>query len=146
MHDTDCTDQVVGDILSSWRYDISEVSKEMRTDYESHLAECEHCRSRQRLHRSIDVALIGLTTISTIAFVLALAVIHQVQPLRNFAVATLHLRQMSIALSLQQAAIMGLLFSAMAWVLVAIATPVPEYLSDVLQQLPAEIRQRRKHF
>src|SRR6202000_349268 len=60
---TACTDQVVGDILSSWRYDISGISPEMRKDYESHFEECAHCRSRQRLHRTIDVALIGVRTL-----------------------------------------------------------------------------------
>ena len=27
----------------------------MRGDYEAHLAECAHCRSRQVLHRTIDI-------------------------------------------------------------------------------------------
>jgi len=70
---TACTDQVVGDILSGWRYDISGISPEMRTDYESHLAMCDHCRSRQRLHRTIDVVLIGISTLSilSIGFLIA---------------------------------------------------------------------------
>ena len=46
-----CTDPVVGKILAGWRYDISGLAPEMRGDYEAHLAECEFCRSRQRLHR-----------------------------------------------------------------------------------------------
>jgi len=29
-------------------------------DYENHFAGCEHCRSRQRMHRIIDVGLIAL--------------------------------------------------------------------------------------
>ena len=49
-----CTDQVVGDILSSWRYDISGIAPEMRTDYEEHLRTCVYCQKRQRLHRMID--------------------------------------------------------------------------------------------
>ena len=68
-----CTDSVVGDILSSWRYDISGISPEMRIDYEEHLATCAFCRSRQRLHRTIDVALISLSTLCILAFLLALA-------------------------------------------------------------------------
>jgi len=68
---TPCTDQVIGDILSSWRYDISGISPEMRTDFEQHFVECQHCRSRQRLHRTVDVTLIGLATLSTLAFLLA---------------------------------------------------------------------------
>ena len=43
-----CVDQVVGDILAGWRYDISGIAPEMCGDYEQHFAECVHCRSRQR--------------------------------------------------------------------------------------------------
>jgi hypothetical protein len=128
---TPCTDQVVGDILSSWRYDISGISPEMRTDYEQHFEECQYCRSRQRLHRTVDVTLIGLATVSMLAFLLALAVIHRVEPLRNWAVMNLHLRQIDVVLTLQTAAGFGLLVSALAWILVAIATPAPVYLTDM---------------
>ena len=31
-----CVDQVVGDILAGWRYDISGITPEMRGDYEDH--------------------------------------------------------------------------------------------------------------
>jgi hypothetical protein len=128
---TSCTDPVVGDILSSWRYDISGISPEMRIDYERHLEECQHCRSKQRVHRTIDVTLIGLATLSMLAFLLALAVIHRVEPLRYWAVAHLHLRQMYVVLTLQAAAVLGLLISTLAWILVAIATPAPVYLADM---------------
>jgi hypothetical protein len=128
---TPCTDQVVGDILSSWRYDISGISPEMRTDYEQHFEECQHCRSRQRLHRTVDVTLIGLATVSMLAFLLALAVIHRVEPLRNWAVMNLHLHQIDVVLTLQTAAGFGLLVSVLAWILVAIATPAPVYLTDM---------------
>ena len=50
-----CTDRVVGDILSSWRYDISGLAPEMRVDYEAHLAECTRCHTRQRIHRAVDI-------------------------------------------------------------------------------------------
>jgi hypothetical protein len=125
-----CTDQVVGDILSSWRYDISGISPEMRTDYEEHLQVCEHCRSRQRLHRAIDVTLIGISTLSVLAFILALAVIHHVQPLRDW-VLVMHLDGRYVALTLQMAAMFGLLISLCSWVLVAVATPVPVYLTGM---------------
>jgi hypothetical protein len=128
---TPCTDQVIGDILSSWRYDISGISPEMCTDYEQHFVECQHCRSRQRLHRTVDVTLIGLATASMLAFLLALAVIHRVEPLRNWAVMNLHLRQIEVVLTLQAAAVVGLLVSVLAWILVAIATPAPVYLTDM---------------
>jgi hypothetical protein len=128
---TPCTDPVIGDILSSWRYDISGISPEMCTDYEQHFVECQHCRSRQRLHRTVDVTLIGLATASMLAFLLALAVIHRVEPLRNWAVMNLHLRQLEVVLTLQAAAVVGLLVSVLAWILVAIATPAPVYLTDM---------------
>jgi hypothetical protein len=147
---TRCTDQVVGDILSSWRYDISGISPEMRTDYEDHLAGCAHCRSRQRLHRTVDVALIGISTLSILIFLLALAVIHHIEPMRNWAIVDLHLSHRSVAVTLQAAAALGLFVSLLAWVLVAIATPAPVYLTGmalaqarVLQdRIPEELRPR----
>jgi hypothetical protein len=150
MQTSGCTDRVVGDILSSWRYDISGITPEMRRDYEQHLVECAHCCRRQRLHRTIDVALIGLSTVSIAAFLFALAVIHHVQPLHHWALVNLHLWQMSIVLSLQAAAIAGLLASLLIWVLVAVATPAPVYLvgvaraqARVLQdRIPEELRER----
>jgi hypothetical protein len=125
-----CTDQVVGDILSSWRYDISGISPELRIDYEEHLRACDHCRHRQRLHRAIDVALIGISTLSILAFLLALAVIHRVQPLHSWAL-IMHLDGRQVALTLQMGAMFGLLISLVSWVLVAVATPVPVYLADI---------------
>src|ERR1700748_96116 len=85
-HPGGCVDPVVGDILSSWRYDISGITPAMRGDYEAHLAECSVCHGRQRLHRTIDVTLITLSTVSTAAFLLALAVIHHIDPLQHFAI------------------------------------------------------------
>lgn len=131
-----CVDPVVGDILSSWRYDISGITPSMRRDYEDHFAECAYCRSRQRLHRTVDVVLIGTTTLSTAAFLLALAIIHHIQPLQHWALVSLHLWEIPIVLSLQAAAIVGLLLSLLCWVLVAIATPAPMFLTGVaLSQL-----------
>jgi hypothetical protein len=149
MQTTACTDRVVGDILSSWRYDISGITPEMRRDYEQHLVECAHCRSRQRLHRTVDVVLISLSTVSIAAFLFGLAVIHKVQPLQHWALVDLHLWQMSIVLSLQAAAIAGLLVS-LIWVLAAVATPAPVYLAEVAMaqarvlqdRIPEELRER----
>jgi hypothetical protein len=126
-----CVDPIVGDILSSWRYDISGITPAMRGDYEDHFTECAYCRRRQRLHRTIDVVLIGTTTISTAAFVLALAIIHHIQPLQHWALVSLHLWEIPIVLSLQAAAVAGLLLSFLCWVLVAIATPAPVFLTDM---------------
>jgi hypothetical protein len=142
-----CTDSVVGDILSSWRYDISGISPEMRIDYEEHLATCAFCRSRQRLHRTIDVALISLSTLCIAAFLLA--VIHHVEPLRSAAV-VMHLEHTAVVFTLQAAAVLGLLASLAAWILVAIATPAPGYLTGVAMEqarvlqdrIPEELRSR----
>jgi hypothetical protein len=147
---TACTDRVIGDILSSWRYDISGITPEMRRDYEQHLVECSHCRKRQSLHRTIDVVLIGVSSVSIAAFLFGLAVIHHVQPLQHWALVDLHLGSMSIVLSLQAAAIAGLLFSLMVWVLVAVATPAPVYIAEVAlaqarvlqDRIPEELRER----
>jgi predicted anti-sigma-YlaC factor YlaD len=144
-----CTDSVVGDILSSWRYDISGISPEMRVDYEEHLENCPYCRSRQRLHRVIDVTLIGLSTLSIVVFLLALAVIHHVEPLRTWSV-VMHLEHTQLVLTLQAAAVLGLLASLVAWVLVAVATPAPIYLTGVAieqarvlqDRIPEELRSR----
>jgi hypothetical protein len=140
-HDV-CVDPVVGDILSSWRYDISGITKAMRGDYEGHFAECAHCRSKQRLHRTVDVALIGLTTISTAAFVLALAIIHHIQPLQHWALVNLHLWEIPIVLSLQSAAIVGLLVSLVCWLLVAVATPAPVFLTGVAMNQARSLQER----
>jgi hypothetical protein len=145
-----CTDQVIGDILSSWRYDISGISPEMRTDYEEHLASCDHCKRRQRLHRTIDVVLIGVTTFSVLAFILALAVIHRMEPLRHLAL-VMHLDHRAMQLTLQSAAVMGLLVSLFSWVLVAITTPAPVYITGMAMaqarvlhdRIPEEFRGRR---
>jgi hypothetical protein len=139
-----CTDQVVGDILSSWRYDISGISPEMRIDYEEHLEVCEHCRSRQRLHRAIDVTLIGLSTLSILTFLLALAVIHHVQPLRDW-VLIMHLDGRQMALTLQTAAMFGLLVSLVSWVLVAVATPAPVYLTGMALTQARMLHSRLPH-
>jgi hypothetical protein len=129
-----CTDQVVGDILSGWRYDISGLSPEMRTDYVNHLEECAHCSSRQRLHRTIDVTLMVISSVSILVFLLATAVIHR-GPFGSMRVAELQYRNLSFALTLQMAAVGGLLFSLLMWILVAIATPAPKLISGTVKQV-----------
>jgi len=146
---TACTDQVVGDILSGWRYDISGISPEMRTDYERHLEVCDHCRRRQRFHRTIDVVLIGISTLCILAFLFALAVIHRMQPLHNWAL-VMHLEHRLIVMTLQTAAALGLLVSLLSWVLVAVTTPAPLYITGVAlaqarvlqERIPEELRGR----
>ena len=136
-----CSEPVISDILSSWRYDISGSSPAVRGDLEEHLAECRQCRTRQRVHRTIDVTLIGLATLSILAFLLAIAVIHHLEPLRAWAVA-LHMRQIAFALSLQDLAVAGLLVSMLAWLLVALMTPAPVFLSEVAMTQARGIRNR----
>jgi hypothetical protein len=150
MAKTQCTDRVVGAILSSWRYDISGISPDMRRDYVHHFEECLHCRQRQKLHRAIDVTLATLTAASVLVFLLALAVIHRIEPLQHWALVDLELERVTIYLTLSSAAVAGLLFSIAAFVLVATMTPAPGYLTgmarerarELEQQLPEEIRER----
>jgi hypothetical protein len=131
-----CTDPIVGKILAGWRYDISGLAPEMGSDYEEHFAACEHCRSRQRLHRTIDIALIVLASVSAGVFLLAFGVIRHFGP-RN-------------AFWLEIAALVGFALSALIWLIVAVATPAPMAVVDVAMlgarhvhdRLPAEIRER----
>ncbi len=127
-----CNDQVVGDILSGWRYDLSSVAPATRGDYEAHLSSCFHCRARQRLHRTIDVVLLGLFTVSFFAFLLATAIIHRA-PWGQTSLASLHTRHLSFAFTMQTAAMGGLLFSLLMWILVAIATPAPYLIQSTVQ-------------
>jgi len=139
-----CTDPVIGDILSGWRYDISGLSVAMRTDYDQHLSDCAYCRRRQHLARTIDVLLISVTSLSILAFLLAAVVLHRVEAVAhvgNLVHARLH--HTAITISLEAVAIAGLLVSMLLWVLVAIATPLPGLFADALQQrIPPHIRER----
>src|ERR1700680_3345862 len=142
-HHSSCTDQVVGDILSGWRYDISGLSPAMRTDYEVHLTECSHCRSKQRLHRTVDVLLISVSSLSILAFLLAAVVMNRVEAITHVGQVQLHLRHTAVYLSLEAVAIIGLLISTLLWVLVAIATPLPGFLGDIVQsRMPADLLER----
>ncbi len=139
-----CTDQVVGDILSGWRYDISGLSPAMRTDYEQHLSECSHCRRRQTIARTIDVLLISVSTLSIVAFLLAAVIIHRVELITHIGKVQVHLNHAhAVAISLEAVAVTGLVLSTLLWVLVAIATPLPGYLGEIVQQrLPSDLRDR----
>lgn len=132
----ECTDQVVGKILAGWRYDISGITPEMRGDYEAHFASCEHCRSRRRLHRSIDIGLIVLGTLSAVLFLVAFAIIHHFQPKHAFL--------------LELVALAGFVLSALVWLIVAVSTPAPVVMVDaartgvktVHDRLPDKVRER----
>ena len=123
---TQCVDQVVGDILASWRYDISGIFPEMRGDYEAHFAECEHCRRRQRLHRTIDFSLIGLATVSAFVFLVVFAVIRYIKPTHAFI--------------LEVGSLAGFALSALLWLGVAVATPAP-----IVAVQAARLQARRMH-
>jgi hypothetical protein len=131
-----CVDPVVGKILAGWRYDISGIAPEMRGDYERHFSACDYCRSRQRLHRAIDLSLIVLASVSAGVFLLAFGVIHHFEPRHT--------------LILELVALGGFALSALIWLVVAVATPAPITMVDIARmgarhvhdRLPAEIRER----
>lgn len=131
-----CIDPIVGKILAGWRYDISGLAPDMRGDYEGHLAACERCHSRQKMHRLIDVGLIALASISAAVCLLAFGVIRYLGPRHAF--------------WLEIAALTGFALSAVIWLGVAVATPAPVTMLDAAKQgarrvhdrLPEEIRQR----
>lgn len=131
-----CVEPIVGKILAGWRYDISGLALEMRGDYELHFAACEHCRSRQKLHRLIDISLIVLASVSAGVFLLAFAAIRYFEPRHAF--------------WLEVGALAGFALSALIWLIVAVATPAPMAVVDVAKlgarhvhdHLPPEIRDR----
>ncbi len=127
---------MVGKILAGWRYDISGLASEMRGDYELHFATCERCRSRQKLHRIVDISLIVLASASATVFLLAFAAVRYFEPRHAF--------------WLEVGALAGFALSALIWLIVAVATPAPTAVVDVAKlgarhvhdRLPAEIRER----
>jgi hypothetical protein len=142
MARTKCTDRVVGAILASWRYDISGISPEMRKDYEQHFAECPHCRARQKFHRSLDVALAVLTSLAVIFFLFALAVIRHIKPLEHVAFNIFGLDPFDMYHMLVSAAVAGILFSVVAFLLVLTATPVPSYLGGIAAERARLLEER----
>ena len=131
-----CTDKPVGAILAGWRYDISGIAPEMRSDYEAHFTECARCRSKQRLHRTIDFGLLVLTMTSGVLFLLAFLAVRHFQPNK--------------ALIMELVALGGALASAVVWIGVCMTTPAPVMAFGVVrskakemhEKLPEEIRQR----
>ena len=131
MPKTQCTDRVVGAILASWRYDISGISPEMRRDYEQHFADCSRCRARLKFHRSLDVSLVVLTSLSVFFSLFALAVLRHIKPLEHVAFNMLGLDIADTYHMLVSAAIAGVCFSVIAFALVLMATPAPTYLGGI---------------
>lgn len=148
---TICTDHVVGAILSGWRYDISGIAPDLRGDYEEHLHTCDHCRRRQRIHRTVDLLLLAATTLSFAAFLLAAVVLHRLSALSHIAMHVyLHPEAdlvhshipASITLSLEAVAILGVFVSLVLGVLVMIATPVPDMVSEMRERVAPSTRDR----
>ena len=145
-HRTDtCNDQVVGAILSGWRYDISSVPKDLRGDYEAHLGECQHCRRRQRVHRMVDVLLLAAFTLTLTAFLLAFLLVHWVEVNMHFSAVHVPLHAAensgplahlptSLTIGLKALAIGGVIVSMLLWLLVALATPAPMMLSAMFRE------------
>lgn len=121
-----CTDRVIGEILAGWRYDISGLAPEMRGDYEAHLVECVHCHNRQVLHRTIDIGLMIVASVSAVVFLVAFGAVRHFSPRH--------------ALVLELIALAGFLFFSVVWLIVAVATPAPVVVADV-----ARIHARRIH-
>jgi len=123
----------------------------MRKDYEQHFAECTQCSSRQRFHRSLDVSLTVLTSLSALFFFFALAVLKHVHPLEHVAFKILGLDIFDMYHMLVSAGIAGLCFSLIAMALVLLATPAPSYLGGIAaeraryleQHLPSAIKSLR---
>lgn len=142
MAKTQCTDRVVGAILASWRYDISGISPEMRRDYEQHFADCSRCRARLKFHRSLDVSLVVLTSLSVFFSLFALAVLRHIKPLEHVAINVLGLDFADTYHMLVSAAIAGVCFSVIAFVLVLTATPVPSYLGGIAAERARILEER----
>ena len=142
MATTRCTDPVIGAILASWRYDISGIHPEMRKDYEQHLAECSHCSGKLKFHRSLDVTLVVLTSLSVFFSLFALAVIRHIRPLEHVAFSMLGLDISDMYHMLVSAAIAGVCFSVIAFALVLMATPAPTYLGGIAAERAKVIEKR----
>jgi hypothetical protein len=147
MNARSCTDPLIGDILAGWRYDISGLSPAMRTDYDQHMTDCAHCRRRQHVARTIDVLLLSVSALSILAFLLAAAVLHRIEVIAHLGSSLHgHLLNTPITISLEAAAIAGLIVSVLLCILVAISTPIPGLVSEAVQQrIPQNIRERMKN-
>ena len=150
-----CTDQVVGAILSGWRYDISGIPADLRSDYEDHLTGCAHCRGKQRLHRTVDILLLAATTLSFAAFLLAALVMRRVEAISHITALHLKLHPLepagalaaripaSVTIGLEAVAIAGVVMSLLLWVMIAMVTPVTGIVSSALRErVSPELRDR----
>ena len=110
-----CTDQVVGNILSGWRYDISGLSPCDADRLRAAPLGVQSLSSpQQRVARTIDVLLISVSTLSIAAFLLVTVVLHRVELITHIASVHVQLHHTAVAISLQAVAFTGLLFSCLA--------------------------------
>lgn len=142
----ECTDHVIGAILTGWRYDISGVPSDLRVAYEDHLRGCQYCRGKQRLHRTIDVLLLAATTLSFAAFLLAALVMHRLEAISHITSLHVHLRPEDttqralekipavVTFSLEAIALTGVVLSMLLWTVIAMVTPVPQIVSEKLRE------------
>jgi hypothetical protein len=114
----------------------------MRKDYEQHFAECPHCRAKQQFHRSLDVTLAVLTSLSVIFFLFALAVIRHIKPLEHVAFNIFGLDLFDMYHMLVSAAVAGICFSVIAFLLVLTTTPVPSYLGGIAAERARLLEER----
>jgi hypothetical protein len=114
----------------------------MRKDYEQHFAECPHCRAKQQFHRSLDVSLAVLTSLSVIFFLFALAVIRHIKPLEHVAFNIFGLDLFDMYHMLVSAAVAGICFSVIAFLLVLTTTPVPSYLGGIAAERARLLEER----
>jgi hypothetical protein len=103
----------------------------MRKDYEQHFAECPHCSSRQKFHRSLDVTLAVLTSLAVFFFLFALAVLKHIKPLEHVAFNIFGLDIADTYHMLVSAGVAGLCFSVIALLLVLTTTPASSYLGGI---------------
>jgi hypothetical protein len=114
----------------------------MRKDYESHFAQCAHCRARQKFHRSLDVTLAVLTSLSVFFFLFALAVLKHIKPFEHMAFNVFSLDIADTYQMLVSAGVAGLCFSVIALALVLTATPAPSYLGGIAAERARLIEER----
>src|SRR6202158_1289686 len=117
---SECVAPVVGKTLAGWRSHISGPPPEMREDCDEHFDSCAHCRSRQHLHRNIDLSLIALASLSGAVFLMAFGVILHINPRHAF--------------WLEVAALVGFALSALIWLGVAVTTPAPMAVVDAAKR------------
>lgn len=126
-------------------------------DYEAHLVECSNCRKRQRIHRTVDVLLLVITTLSMATCLLAALAMHRVEEIRH--ISNLHVVHLpnhenlaalsripdSITVSLEAVAITGLVLSTLLWVLVAMVTPITGMVTTAIRdRIIPEWRERHR--